>query len=128
VVGCLFACFLKIFAEIWLTIKMKGRDSVLFNRTLFWDIDFDILDMEKHASFITERVLNRGSFDDFKAIVGYYGKDRLKEITLNVRYLDKKTLSFCALFFHRADRKFQMLQTKTVEPFTLELLKRLSGR
>ncbi|MFZ1075450.1 MAG: hypothetical protein WAN50_03695 [Minisyncoccia bacterium] len=42
-------------------------------KRLFWDMDSDALDAEKHADAIIERVLNTGSLADWKWLVQNYG-------------------------------------------------------
>lgn len=36
-----------------------------FSSNLFWDIDPNNIDMEKHASFIVHRVLEYGTIEDW---------------------------------------------------------------
>jgi hypothetical protein len=91
---------------------MEEKAKIELTRSLFWDIEYDRLDFKTHASFIVERVLNRGSIEDFRAIVKYYGKEQLKEITLKIRYLDKKTLSFCSAFFSEPLENFRCYKQK----------------
>jgi hypothetical protein len=71
-----------------------------FKRYLFWDIDLSALDTEKHFSFILARVLERGDWDDFNALLDYYGYKRIKKAVTKLRYLDKKTLRFCSFYFN----------------------------
>ncbi|GHT56228.1 hypothetical protein FACS1894109_04560 [Spirochaetia bacterium] len=51
-----------------------------FSSNLFWDIDLADLDMERHAPYIVERVLNKGQMNDWLFIRTYYGMDKLREI------------------------------------------------
>ncbi|GHV23855.1 hypothetical protein FACS189428_7720 [Clostridia bacterium] len=62
----------------------------LFSKYLFWDTDPAGLDMEKHKKYIVERVLDYGSWEDWLLIRNYYGLDRLKEIALGLRSLERK--------------------------------------
>ncbi len=40
-------------------------NNLKFDRALFWDIDPETLDLEKHSRFIIERVLKKGSLEDW---------------------------------------------------------------
>jgi hypothetical protein len=82
------------------------------SRTLFWDVDYESLDFDKNAAYIVERVLNRGSVQDFKSILKFYGFDQLKNIVLNLRYLDKKALHFSSAFFNVPLQKFRCYTEK----------------
>jgi len=86
---------------------MKEYIKIDLTKSLFWDVDYGKLDFKIHAPFITERVLNRGSLEDFRAILKYYGKEELKKIALNIRYLDKKSLHFCSAFFNEPLENFR---------------------
>ena len=78
---------------------MTTNTANLFSKNLFWDTDISTLDLEKHARFIIERVLTRGRMDDWRALNRLYGHDRIKAESLQIRYLDRVTLSFCSAYF-----------------------------
>lgn len=65
-----------------------------FSSYLFWDVDKSKLEVERSAAYIVERVLEYGQLEDWKLIKQIYGLDRIKDISLNIRYLTPKTLSF----------------------------------
>lgn len=77
------------------------------SKSLFWDVDFEKIDWEKNAIFVVERVLMKGKWENFKSILEYYGKPRIKEIIVNLRYLDKRTLQFCSVYFDIPLNKFR---------------------
>jgi hypothetical protein len=88
-----------------------------FSKYLFWDTDPAGLDMEKHKKYIVERVLDYGSWGDWLLIRDYYGLDRLKEIALGLRSLERKSLSFIATMTHTPENQFrcyEMLQSKNL--------------
>lgn len=80
---------------------MKANKEIVLglSATLFWDTDPQSVDLDKHALFIVERVLIRGTWDEFQRIITYYGKETVGSYASQIRHLDKKTLSFCASYF-----------------------------
>ncbi len=82
------------------------------SKTLFWDTDIKKLDYEKHARHIIERVLMRGTLDDWFAIKEYYGIERIKDEALKIRYLDKLTLNFCSKYFKIPKQQFRCYNTE----------------
>lgn len=70
-----------------------------FSPSLFWDLDISQLDFQKHDVHIIDKVMNHGTWQDFKVILNTYGRERVKEVVKNLRYLDKKTLQFSSLYF-----------------------------
>lgn len=71
-----------------------------FQKALFWDVKIDALDIEAHARFIIERVVSRGNLADWNLLKEIYGGERIKNETLRIRCLDKKTLSFLSAYFN----------------------------
>lgn len=81
-------------------LQSQAENAIFpLTRTLFWDTDATVLDWEVNAPFIVERVLQRGTVEDFRTIVAYYGRERLRDIIKNLRYLDKKAMYFAAVYF-----------------------------
>lgn len=46
-------------------------------RWIFWDVDFDQVDLQEHADGIMARVLERGRLDDVRWLIDAYGLDRI---------------------------------------------------
>lgn len=69
------------------------------SKSLFGDVNFENLDSQAHSLFITERVLTRGTIDDFKVLKNYFEIEKLKAIIVEIKNLDERTLSFCAAYF-----------------------------
>lgn len=91
------------------------NESLSFSPNLFWDIDLATLDMEKHASFIVSRVLDYGTMNDWLAIKSYYGLERLREIALNIKSMERESLSFISTITNTPEDKFRcykLLQSK----------------
>ena len=81
-------------------------------KSLFWDVNFEEIDSHAHSLFITERVLTRGTIDDFRAIKSYYGVEKLKSIVVEIKNLDERTLSFCSAYFSIPKTKFRCYNFK----------------
>jgi len=53
----------------------NNQTTVLgLSKTLFWDTDISKIDPKKHKAYIIDRVLFRGTWEEFKIIINYYGK------------------------------------------------------
>jgi hypothetical protein len=82
------------------------------SKNLFWDIDIQTLNEEKHASYIIERVLSRGTMQDFQEIKSYYGKPKIKRIAKKLRYMDNRVLHFCSAYFNTPITEFRCYTIK----------------
>lgn len=82
------------------------------SKVLFWDVDYNSIDFDKHSGFVVERVLCMGTLEDFKAINSYYGKTKLKAIVKNIRYMDERVLQFCSVYFNITKTDFRCYKQK----------------
>jgi len=69
------------------------------SKSLFWDTEVKELDFDKHAKYVIDRVLHRGTWAEFKQIIHFYGKPRIKQIIKKLRYMDKRVLHFSSIYF-----------------------------
>jgi len=88
-------------------MNLNKNIALKLSRSLFWDVDPETVDSNMHVLFIIERVLTRGSWEEFKLIITYYGKESVGKSATLITYLDKKTLSFCASYFNIPKEKFK---------------------
>ena len=84
--------------------------------SLFWDVDVQSVDLHNHMAFVIERITLRGRFEEFKAMVKYYGKDKVKETLLQTRYINKVTLSFCSTVFNVPITEFRCYKLAQLNP------------
>ncbi|MFM8486036.1 MAG: DUF6922 domain-containing protein, partial [Bacteroidota bacterium] len=80
-------------------VNKLRKMSLQLRQSLFWDSDVRTIDLQKHKAAIIERIITRGHLDEFRTMMEFYGKDVVKEVVLNARWLDKVTLAFCCTIF-----------------------------
>jgi hypothetical protein len=66
-------------------------------RELFWDVDPSTLDPDRHAANILARILERGTWQQWKEARGFYGDARLREVLTRMRGLSRKNAAFCSV-------------------------------
>jgi intein/homing endonuclease len=88
---------------IYLVTKEKPK----FNEALFWDVDKSLLDYDEDYHYIIERVILRGGINDVKELSNFYGTEKIKNVALNLRYLDKFTESFLSAIFDIPRKEFR---------------------
>jgi hypothetical protein len=67
------------------------------SKQTFWDTNYDTLDFEKDSTFIMRKVFNFGTWNDVKAVVAFYGRERIKREVVQLADQKKNTLSFLCL-------------------------------
>ncbi|MEI8278423.1 MAG: hypothetical protein WCG87_01595 [Bacteroidota bacterium] len=78
---------------------MLKKDAPILNKRIFWDVDFNTLDYDNKASFIIERVFERGDVPDIRACRRYYGDPVIKEVLTNAKWLSLPVIYLgCAIF------------------------------
>lgn len=99
-------------------IETQNPDTVLFglSKTLFWDVDLNDLDAQRNARFIVERVLTRGTWDEFKRTLSFYGKTKVAKLASQIRYLDDIVLEFCVTYFNLKKNNFECYKHKQLNP------------
>jgi len=84
----------------------------LFSKHLFWDIDIKNIDIQKHKKFIIKKVLQYGTYNDWKIIRELYGQDTIITISKTIRDLDNKTISFLSVISDTPKSEFICYTTK----------------
>jgi hypothetical protein len=77
------------------------------SKVIFWDADFEAIDWQLKAAYVIERVVNYGSSQDWKTIKQYYGMERIRVITLQLRDLAPQSLSFLSCIFDIPKENFR---------------------
>jgi hypothetical protein len=92
---------------------VETEKSILgLTKALFWDVDPQSIDPEKHAAYIIERVITLGAMNDFTIIKENYGKTKIKKVVKNLRYLNDIDLNFCSVYFDIPKNQFRCYNTK----------------
>lgn len=84
--------------------------------SLFWDTDVNTIDLHRHKAAVIERIVTRGRWEEFRELLQYYGKPTVKEVLLNARWLDKRTLSFCSAIFEMPITAFRCYKLAQLNP------------
>lgn len=87
-----------------------------FSEHLFWDVDLNGFDLQKHKSQLIHKVLEYGLLKDWELLIALYGLETIKEISLNLRNLDVVTLSYLSAIFNIDKTEFRCYKHKQLYP------------
>ena len=90
--------------------------SLVLRPSLFWDTDINDMDQELYKVSIIERTTLRGTWEEFKAMVRFYGHEQVGQILKDIRWLDRKTHSFCSVFFNIPEKEFRCYKFAQLHP------------
>jgi hypothetical protein len=88
------------------TILSMDKDT-RFSTYLFWDVNKDDLDMEKHSQYIIKRVLEYGMLQDWNIVKQYYGLGRIVEIAKGFRELEPRALAYLSAISQTPKEQFR---------------------
>jgi len=91
-------------------------DKPILSKQAFWDVDMDKIDYTKNARYVIERVLDRGSFDDFINLRRFYGDNKIKKEIVNASWIGEKEIYFCCAIFNLEPTDFKCYIKKQLNP------------
>ena len=93
--------------------EMNGKKVIQnFSKNLFWDVDAESIDLEINAPYVVQRVLERGQITDWNLLCSYYGKQRIFEISKQLRSLDPRSLAFVSAISSTPKEQFRCYTMK----------------
>jgi hypothetical protein len=88
----------------------------LFSSHLFWDVDIAKIDMSRNKKWLIQRVLEYGLLNDWQIIYKYYGIEEIAQISINLKDLDNKSVSFISVLANIPKENFLCCTTKQSNP------------
>ncbi len=87
-----------------------------FDKRIFWDVNFEKLDIDDKADFVISRVFERGDIEDIRQCRRYYGDERVKKSLLNVKFLPEHTMIFAAAIIDKNITEFTCYKNRQLNP------------
>jgi len=90
-----------VFTQILCSFRVMEpvKNKPLFDKRIFWDVAFEKLDYDGKASFIIERVFERGDVEDIRQCRRNYGVEKIRMALTKAKWLSMQTVYLaCALF------------------------------
>ena len=93
--------------------------ETLKKTNLFWDVDQNGLDPDKHGIFIVKRILEKGDIDDIGWAMKSYGREFVVDVfQKNIGKFNVKSNNFWCLYFNLDKSQCILKQsTKKQSPF-----------
>ena len=88
----------------------------IFNKRIFWDVNFDKIDYDVKANFVIERVFERGDVDDIRQCRRYYGDEKVANALLNAKYLPERRLHLAAAVIDKPVTSFRCYTLRQLNP------------
>ena len=92
------------------------KEKPIFEKRIFWDVNFEQIDYDAKASFVIERVFERGDVQDIRNCRRYYGDDRVREVLLKAKFLPLTTLYLASAVIDRPIEEFRCYTLRQSNP------------
>jgi hypothetical protein len=69
-----------------------------FDKSIFWDIEYDQLDYQKNSRFVVQRVFERGTLDHISELYALYGEARVQKELAGIDTFHTYIRNFVKLF------------------------------
>lgn len=83
---------------------------------LFWDVDVNSIEFDKHKAYIVQRVLEYGLLNDWKVLMSTLGIDDIVATCKQLRTLEPKALAFISLISKTPITEFRCYTTRQLNP------------
>ncbi len=103
-------------------IQVNRKKEIISERIkrLFWDVDKDSVDMEKHRSYIIRRIMDFGNMDAVNWMLTAYTPDEIIKVVKKSRGLSRKSATFWSVYFNIPREEIECLKMpyqKSLRPF-----------
>lgn len=78
-----------------------------FSNRIFWDVDPEKMDYNSKASFIIERVFERGDVEDIRMCRRFYGDEKIANVLVNAKWLSLSTIYLAAALFNNKPESYK---------------------
>lgn len=95
------------------TLSIQSKKPVeLLSKHLFWDIDPNVLEWERSKKTIIERVIERGSLEEWVCIVKIYTLEGIVNTAKTFRTMSPIDLNFIATISNTPKEEFRCYNTR----------------
>jgi len=92
------------------------KPKPVFDKRIFWDVNFEQLDYDAKANFVIERVFERGDVEDIRQCRRYYGDEKVAEALLKAKYLPEHRIYLAAAVIDKPVDQFRCYKLRQLNP------------
>lgn len=87
-----------------------------FDKSIFWDVDYNTLNFDKYSNWVIERIFDRGDVEDIRNCRRYYGDEKVKTALLNAKFISQNRLHLAAAVIDEPIQNFRCYILKQSNP------------
>ena len=93
-----------------------AKKEPVFQKRIFWDVNFEALDYDKKSSFVIERVFERGDVEDIRQCRRYYGDHKITSVLTVAKWLSIQTIYLASAIFNNQLTDYKCYNTEQLSP------------
>jgi len=105
-----------IFPNISYLRGMSENKKPVFNKRIFWDVNYEQMDLDNRAVFVIERVFERGDVDDIRQCRRYYGDEKVTRVLLNAKFLPEHRIHLASAVIDKQLTDFRCYMLRQLNP------------
>lgn len=86
---------------------MNSRMKPVFQKRIFWDVDFMQIDYDAKANFVIVRVFERGDVEDIRQCRRYYGDEKVTQALLKAKFLPEHRIHLASAVINKPLEEFR---------------------
>ncbi|WP_158859238.1 DUF6922 domain-containing protein [Lunatibacter salilacus] len=95
---------------------MTEKAKPIFEKGIFWDVNFENIDYDAKYKFVIERVFERGDVDDIRNCRRYYGDGKVSDVLLNTKFLPETRMYLASAVFDKPVTEFRCYKLRQSNP------------
>ncbi len=95
---------------------MKSKHKPVFNKRIFWDVNFEQIDYYVKTNFVIWRVFERGDVEDIRQSRRYYGDEKVTKALLNAKYLPEHRIHLASAVTGKPLKEFRCYMLRQSNP------------
>jgi hypothetical protein len=95
---------------------MPDKPKPIFNRRIFWDVNYDAMDLDLRANFVIERVFERGDVEDIRQCRRYYGDEKVTQVLLTTKFLPLHRIHLASAVIDKPIEEFRCYILRQLNP------------
>jgi len=87
--------------------SMDAKTKPIFEKRIFWDVNFEQIDYDAKANFVIERVFSRGDVEDIRQCRRFYGDEKVTTALLHAKYLPEHRIHLASAVIDKPLNEFR---------------------
>jgi len=95
---------------------MDTKAKPIFEKRIFWDVNFEQIDYDAKANWVIARVFERGDVEDIRQCRRYYGDEIVTEVLLNAKFLPEHRIHLASAVTGKPLSEFRCYILRQLNP------------